>query len=175
MKRILYTLIRTLAVSSRLLRNRNIYMFFLTKAHKINGVRFIGNPRFIHQNAILDASGGVSLGNNIVISTGVLLLTHDYSITTGLISINEKPITDIAIKMPIIIGDNCFIGANSTLLPGTILGQNIIVGAGSIVKGTIPDYSIIAGNPAKLISDIRPWIQKKQIKFNSENLIVDKN
>lgn len=54
-------------------------------------------------------------------------------------------------RKPIIIGHDCFIGMNSIILKGTHLGNNVIVGAGSIVTGTFPDNSVIAGNPAKII------------------------
>lgn len=54
-------------------------------------------------------------------------------------------------RAPIKIGDDCFIGMNSIILKGTTLGNNVIVGAGSVVHGTFPDNCIIAGNPAKLI------------------------
>ena len=54
-------------------------------------------------------------------------------------------------RAPIIIGDDCFIGMNSIILKGTTLGNNVIVGAGSVVHGTWPSNCIIAGNPAKLV------------------------
>lgn len=54
-------------------------------------------------------------------------------------------------KAPIVIGDDCFIGMNSIILKGTILGDNVVVGAGSVVHGTFPDNCIIAGNPAKIV------------------------
>jgi acetyltransferase-like isoleucine patch superfamily enzyme len=54
-------------------------------------------------------------------------------------------------RAPIKIGDNCFIGMNSIILKGTTLGNNVVVGAGSVVHGTFPDNCIIAGNPAKII------------------------
>lgn len=54
-------------------------------------------------------------------------------------------------RAPIIIGDDCFIGMNSIILKGTTLGNNVIVGAGSVVHGTFPDNCIIAGNPARIV------------------------
>lgn len=56
-------------------------------------------------------------------------------------------------KRPIIIGDDCFIGMNTIILKGTVLGKNCVVGAGSVVHGIWPDNSIIAGNPAKRIGE----------------------
>lgn len=52
---------------------------------------------------------------------------------------------------PIIIGEDCFIGMNSIILKGTTLGNNVIVGAGSVVHGTFPSNCIIAGNPARIV------------------------
>lgn len=54
-------------------------------------------------------------------------------------------------RSPIVIGDDCFIGMNSIILKGTTLGNNVIVGAGSVVSGKFPNNVIIAGNPAKVI------------------------
>lgn len=54
-------------------------------------------------------------------------------------------------RAPIVIGDDCFIGMNSIILKGTTLGNNVIVGAGSVVHGSFPDNCVIAGNPAKIV------------------------
>lgn len=59
-------------------------------------------------------------------------------------------------RKPIEIGDDCFIGANSIILKGTKLGNNVIVGAGSVVHGEWPDNCIIAGNPAKFVCENKP-------------------
>lgn len=58
-------------------------------------------------------------------------------------------------KRPVVIGEGCFLGANSIILKGTTLGKNVVVGAGSVVSGTFPDNVIIAGNPARIIKDNR--------------------
>ncbi len=59
-------------------------------------------------------------------------------------------------ESPIDIGDNCFIGGGSTILPGTQIGDDCIVAAGAVVSGTVPPRSIVAGNPARVIrSDIK--------------------
>ena len=149
-------------------------MRLLKMAHSFNGVCFVGKPRFIHPSVVLDPTDKLILGENIVISTGVLVLTHDYSYTAGLIALNERPKTDIAVICQVIIGNDCFIGANSIILPGTKIGSNVIVGAGSVVKGKIDDYSIIAGNPAKSINDIRSWAEKKKSTIVQGTLLIDK-
>ena len=56
-------------------------------------------------------------------------------------------------KRPVVIGEGCFLGANSIILKGTTLGKNVVVGAGSVGSGTFPDNVIIAGNPARIIKN----------------------
>ena len=49
------------------------------------------------------------------------------------------------------MGNDCWFGRNATVLPGARLGHGVIVGAGAVVGGEIPDYSIVAGNPGRVI------------------------
>ena len=56
---------------------------------------------------------------------------------------------------PVKIGKYTFIGTSCVILPGTTIGKGCVVGAGSIVKGEFPDYSIVVGNPAKIVGDTR--------------------
>ena len=63
---------------------------------------------------------------------------------------------EYARRAPITIGNDCFIGMNSIILKGTTLGNNVIVGAGSVVHGHFPDNVIIAGNPAKIVKEMTP-------------------
>ena len=62
---------------------------------------------------------------------------------------------------PIKVGKDSFVGARATLLPGTEIGENCIIGAGSVVKGKIPDNSIVIGNPARVIGNTKDWARKK--------------
>ena len=119
-------------------------------AHKSQGVRFIGMPEYIQRDAYLDSSGGLTIGGNVVISTKVIILTHDWSFLKR--SIHRGG--DNAFK-PVVIGENSFIGAGAIVLPGTIIGNNCIIGAGCVVKGEIQNYSIVIGNPCKIIGDTR--------------------
>ncbi len=153
--------------------NSRLYMRLYNRLLKTFGLRLNGTPRFIAKSVKFDDFDLIELGDKSVLSSNVIFLTHDYSFTTGLISLNEKPKTDIGILGPISIGDNVFVGMNSILLPGTSIGKNVIVGAGSVVRGKIPDNVVVAGNPAAIVSDIQAHTEK--VKLSSYKRRVDKN
>jgi len=131
------------------------YMKLYNKVLKSTGMAINGTPRFVAFSVKFDDFNLITLGDRLVVSSNVIFLTHDYSYTTGLISLGESPLTDIGILGPITVGNNVFIGMNSIILPGSKIGNNVIVGAGSVIRGIIPDYSVISGNPAQLICDIK--------------------
>ncbi|MDI9553531.1 MAG: DapH/DapD/GlmU-related protein, partial [Bacteroidota bacterium] len=72
----------------------------------------------------------------------------------------------------IVIGNNVFIGINSIILSNTSIGDNCIVGAGSVVRGKFPENSVLAGNPAQIIS--KTGIQRMLTK-QSPDLLKTKN
>ena len=96
----------------------------------------------------------LEIGNNVTISNGVYFTTHDYSIA--------KVIPNaVDLFGRIKIGDNCFIGQNSTILLGVELADNIIVAAGSVVtKSFLEEGVIIGGNPAKIIGNTKIFGEK---------------
>ncbi|WP_215114393.1 DapH/DapD/GlmU-related protein [Exiguobacterium sp. s70] len=105
----------------------------------------------------------VKIGDNCTITSGVKFVTHDASIETAL-NFRKIPRVQGNFKIEkmgaITIGDNCMIGVNSIILPGVTIGDNCVVGAGSVVTTNIPSGSLVAGNPAKVISDIETYSDK---------------
>ena len=147
MKRVLFYFFKSLAFCARAV-NQKLYMTLIMKAHSIVGVEFKGKPEYIHQDAFLDASGGLTIYEDVVISTGVIILSHDWSI---LKRSNHSDHLHNSVFKPVTISANSFIGAGAIILPGSEIGKNCIIGAGAVVKGKIPDDSIVIGNPAKII------------------------
>lgn len=97
------------------------------------------------------AMNEISIGDNVLIGGNCKIIDNDFHPLQASQRIDQK-VEDIK-KRPIIIGDGCFIGANSIILKGTTLGKNCVVGAGSVVSGSFPDNVIIAGNPATIIKE----------------------
>jgi acetyltransferase-like isoleucine patch superfamily enzyme len=146
--------------------NGNLYTKYYTKHLKKYGMDIDGFPRYIATTALFDGNDYsiIHIGEGSVISSEVQLLTHDYSIARGLQAIgknNSDPNRDELFLKGIHIGENSFIGARSTILPSTHIGDNVIVGAGSVVKGNVPDNSIVMGNPAKFYAKTTVWAEKK--------------
>lgn len=122
---------------------------------------------YIHPSVWIDSSSNYSLvkiGEAVTLSKDVIILTHDYSIRNAINAYESNPEnTKYRFLKPVTIGRNCFVGARAILLPGTTIGDNVIIGAGSVVKGDIPSDTIWAGAPAKRICELPEfYIRHKQ-------------
>lgn len=107
--------------------------------------------------ATIYARKGIYIGDNTAIGGNCKILDNDFHpIETEeriklLSSKNGGDATDLIPSKEIHIGRNCFIGCNTIILKGTVLGDNCVVGAGAVVSGKFDDNCVIAGNPAKVI------------------------
>lgn len=104
----------------------------------------------------------VELGDNVRITYGVRFITHD-----GGVHVLRKIgiLNTESIYGKIRIGNNVFIGNEAMILPGVEIGDNVIVGARSVVTKSITSNSIVAGCPAKVISDVNSYYEKNKTKF----------
>ena len=109
---------------------------------------------YIAPSAYFDSAdfSKISIARNVTISRDVIFLVHDYSIWTGMMTLDKRN-EDKRCKFmkEISVGENCFIGARSFVLPGTTIGENVIIGAASVIKGRIPSNTVWIGNPARQI------------------------
>ena len=103
----------------------------------------------------------IAIGKNCRITGGVTILAHDYSYAvlrpTHHCMLLKSGMTEI--------GDNVFIGMNAIVLMNTHIGNNCIVGAGSVVSGTFGDNVVIAGNPARVVCTLDQYYEKLTSKF----------
>lgn len=107
----------------------------------------LGKNVFINACCKFQDQGGITIGDNCLIGHNVTIATlnHDFS---------PKKRANITPR-PVNIGDNVWIGSDSTILPGVTIGSGAIVGAGSIVTKDVPENTTVAGNPAKIIREIK--------------------
>lgn len=96
---------------------------------------------------ILDVAQ-VSIGDNVMFAPNVQLYSATHPIEANSRNSGKE------LGKPISIGNNVWVGGNSTICPGVTLGDNVVVGAGSVVTKSFPDDVVIAGNPAKIIKTI---------------------
>lgn len=106
----------------------------------------------------------ISMGNNVRVTAGVRFVTHDI-IQAMLYRAGYKANPECLYYMDkIVIGNNVVIGADSIILYGVTIGNNVIVAAGSVVTKDIPDNVIVGGNPARVIGNLDPFIEKRFLK-----------
>ena len=107
----------------------------------------IGNNVGLGTHGFWGCAGGIEIGDNTIFGNYVSLHSENHNFTQRDMLIRLQGVNRKGIK----IGKDCWIGAKATILDGTDLGDGCIVAAGSVVRGTIPPYSIIGGVPAKII------------------------
>ena len=107
----------------------------------------IGNNVSINRGCVINAAGTITIASNVLIGPGVVIYSQNHMHNECDVNIDEQGY----ITAPVVINKNVWIGARAIVLPGVTVGDNSIIGAGSIITQNIPDNSIYAGNPAKLI------------------------
>lgn len=144
------------------------YVGFLERA----GVRFTGKPEYIGATCRFDLHGTIEIGAGVVISEHVSILTHDYSISTGLRAANQRVAEPRSIVSDVVIGEGTFIGYGALILPGCRIGKNVIVGGGAVVRGYVPDGSVVIGNPATVVSQSCAWAKKRLSRKEGADVIA---
>jgi maltose O-acetyltransferase len=113
----------------------------------------LGERTFIARNAYIDPGWPwlITIGDQATLGPGVIVLAHDASM--------QRHIRRTRIA-PVVIGRRAFIGAGAIVLPGSTVGDDAIVGAGAVVRGRIPDGSVVIGNPATVVADVASMTQR---------------
>lgn len=167
-----YKVLKPIVYSIELL-NGPLHMKLVTSLLKSSGVQVQGPLAYVHKTVHFDDFDKIILGRGTVLSTDVYLLSHDwsrhiaYNVLKEDISyldqgtkLQEAIRRDSPVLKRIEIGNNVFIGARSFILPGTIIEDNCIIGAGSVLRGRIPSGSVVCGNPAKIVGSVEEFGKK---------------
>lgn len=112
----------------------------------------IGEHCWIGEGAVLDASGGLTIGAHTSIGLNVLVFTHSSWLAN--MTLQNHSGSDLIERKPIRIGKGCFIGGNSVIMPGVVIGDFATVSPLSVVAKDVPDRCIVGGNPARVIQRI---------------------
>jgi acetyltransferase-like isoleucine patch superfamily enzyme len=133
----------------------HLYLKFAIRTFLAKKIQFLRNVGYrvkgydVHKTVIFERKihldrlypQGIHIDPNCLIASGCTILSHDHC----------KRVNNQPLLLDTYIGKNCFIAVNSTILPGVRVGDEVIVGAGSVVTKDIPSNCIVAGNPAKII------------------------
>jgi len=111
----------------------------------------------------------IHIGENTMIAYGTIIhtSTHDYG---------SHPMWYKRIDRPVRIGKDVWIGTGAIILPGVIVGDYSVVGAGAVVTANVPEGAIVVGNPARIVKmrDIEVYIGPKRIERREENVVEEK-
>lgn len=126
------------------------------------GILTVGKDCFIGENAVLWCALGIKIGDRCLLSHGVNV--HDTDSHPLAAEIRARQIcrntTDPQepefLSERVVLEDDVWVGFNAILLKGVHLGKGCVVGAGSVVTRSFPSFSLLVGNPARLIRTVRP-------------------
>ncbi len=119
----------------------------------------VGENSSISSYTTVYSTFGVTIGKNCLISSNCGISSYNHIINSpNRLADKDK---DVNFSKPVVIEDNVWIGMNSCILPGVVIGNNSIIGSGSVVTKNVPPNEIWAGNPAKYIKNIVSSISNK--------------
>ena len=124
----------------------------------------IDSTSHLKSNTYIECSGGVSIGKYFHTGRNLTIFSTNHNYDSSL----SIPYDEIEICKPVIIGDFVWFGSNVTVVPGVKVGEGVVVGSGAVLTKDIPAYSIVGGNPAKIIKtrNVEQFEQlKKEGKF----------
>lgn len=133
----------------------------------------VGERCVIGARSVLTAHESIVIGDDVWLGQGVLVsdASHGY----------QDPETPIGRQYgehaPVVIGAGSWIGHGAVILPGTTLGRNVVVGAGSVVRGTVEDHAVVAGVPARVVRRLQPgvgWVEAGPAARTVDGRTVDR-
>lgn len=126
--------------------DKNLYIY--------PGVRIIFSWRIqagrrvaINSGTYMDGRGGISIGSDVMIGPNCVIV----SVAHGTADVERPMWTQELRYAPVSIGDDVWIGASVSVLPGITIGRGAVIGAGAVVTHSIPDWAVAAGQPARVI------------------------
>ena len=120
----------------------------------------IGDDFYSNYNLVILDCAKVTIGNNVYIGPNVGIYAVGHAIDM------ELRRDDVEFGLPIVIGNDVWIGGHAVINPGVTIGNNVIIGSGSVVTHDIPDNVIAAGNPARVLRQITADDKKYFAKVN---------
>ncbi len=118
----------------------------------------IGDDSYINFNCHFVDDGKILIGKKVMFGPGVTIATVGHPI--------RPDMREYMYSQPVVIEDNCWIGAGTIICPGITIGENSVIGAGSVVTKDVPQNSVAVGNPCRVIREIDEHDMKYYYKDN---------
>lgn len=127
----------------------------------------IGDNCHLSEDVNIDFTGGLTLGNKVVLSEGTKIFTHNH-----VVDFTGADESKGCIKTPLVIQDRAWVGARAIIMPGVSeIGRGAVISSCSYVRSKVPPYAIVMGNPAKIIGFRFP--PEEIVKFEEKNYPAD--
>ncbi|MCI0530081.1 MAG: acyltransferase, partial [Nitrospira sp.] len=119
--------------------------------HRLRGVK-LGKGVYIDPTSVLETAypENITIGNDVRVTAYAVIMTH----IKAPHHLRDTGIMPLVIK-PVVLEDHCFIGVNVVIMPGVTVGKGAVVASGSVVITNVPPYTMVAGNPAKVVKRFR--------------------
>lgn len=122
----------------------------------------VGDNFYVNHNCVILDGAPVTIGDNVFIAPNCVISTAGHALDA------KQRAAGLEIAHPITIGNDVWLGANVSVLPGVTIGDNVIIGAGSVVNKDIPSGVIAAGNPCRVLRKITPADKKRYPIYDDE-------
>ncbi len=130
----------------------------------VYGEVIVGENTWIGPFTVLDGTGGLTIGSYCSISAGTHIYTHDsvkWALSGGKHSCERSSVQ---------IGDCTYVGSQVVIAKNTVVGDHVVVGAGSFVNRDIPSYTVVAGSPAHVIGRVKIHNDEPQLIFDRSGI-----
>lgn len=128
------------------------YSIISTTSHlsKLGVGLSIGSDCGVSEYCYFGSSGGITIGNDVIMGQYVSFHSENHVFSDVDIPIRLQPV----VSEGIVLGNNIWIGAKATILDGSVVGDNCVIAAGAVVRGSFPSNCVIGGVPAKILKSI---------------------
>ncbi|MBE6587439.1 MAG: acyltransferase [Ruminococcaceae bacterium] len=111
----------------------------------------VGDRCFFNNYCSVNVNNRITIGKNCMFGENVKIYDHNHRFSSA-----DKPFNDQGFSNgEVHIGENCWIGSNVVILKGTVIGKNCVIGAGAVIKGTVPDNTVVKPTGEYVFEKIR--------------------
>jgi acetyltransferase-like isoleucine patch superfamily enzyme len=118
----------------------------------------IGDRSAVGAFSFLGGQGGITIGADVIMGTGVRIFSENHRFDDLAVPIRTQGTE----RLPVVIENDCWIGAGVTILAGVTIGTGCVIAASAVVTKSVPPYSVVAGVPARVMSSRRPEVARAE-------------